>query len=559
MLRKLTVRNYVLIDSLETEFPEGLIIITGQTGAGKSILLGALSLLLGAKADASMIGESSENCVVEGEFQTDKDDRALKSLFEENDIDWDDGRITIRRVVNPTGRSRSFINDSPVQVQLLASLSSRLVDIHSQHQTLLLSDRSFQMSLLDHFASDRELLLSYQSHFRKCNAIRKELEEIEAALSRARSEYEYDRARLDKLVSAGLKENELEELEQEQKQLANAEEIKENLCSAESLLTSVRTQEGEAAVTSLMRDASRHLEKVSSYIPAAASLAERLESCRLELDDILSELSSVNAGTEVSEERLSQVEDRLSMLYSLMRSFSCSTVGDLIAERDSIEASISGIATSDERREELESELKRETEALDKAAAMLSDARKSAAVDLSAAIRDVVRSMELPDAEFRISVSPAPKSADGADAVIYEFSSTGRNLAELSKCASGGEMSRIMLALKSIMAEYAQMPTMIFDEIDTGVSGSVADKMGSVICGMGAHMQVFAITHLPQVAAKGKAHYLVTKSASEDGRAVSEIKRLSDEQRVLEIARMLSGSVLTDAAVANAKELLSVG
>lgn len=559
MLRKLTVRNYVLIDSLETEFPEGLIIITGQTGAGKSILLGALSLLLGAKADASMIGESSENCVVEGEFQTDKDDRALKSLFEENDIDWDDGRITIRRVVNPTGRSRSFINDSPVQVQLLASLSSRLVDIHSQHQTLLLSDRSFQMSLLDHFASDRELLLSYQSHFRKCNAIRKELEEIEAALSRARSEYEYDRARLDKLVSAGLKENELEELEQEQKQLANAEEIKENLCSAESLLTSVRTQEGEAAVTSLMRDASRHLEKVSSYIPAAASLAERLESCRLELDDILSELSSVNAGTEVSEERLSQVEDRLSMLYSLMRSFSCSTVGDLIAERDSIEASISGIATSDERREELESELKRETAALDKAAAMLSDARKSAAVDLSAAIRDVVRSMELPDAEFRISVSPAPKSADGADAVIYEFSSTGRNLADLSKCASGGEMSRIMLALKSIMAEYAQMPTMIFDEIDTGVSGSVADKMGSVICGMGAHMQVFAITHLPQVAAKGKAHYLVTKSASEDGRAVSEIKRLSDEQRVLEIARMLSGSVLTDAAVANAKELLSFG
>lgn len=559
MLRKLTVRNYVLIDSLETEFPEGLIIITGQTGAGKSILLGALSLLLGAKADASMIGESSENCVVEGEFQTDEDDSALKSLFEENDIDWDDGRITIRRVVNPTGRSRSFINDSPVQVQLLASLSSRLVDIHSQHQTLLLSDRSFQMSLLDHFASDAEFLLSYQSHFRKCNAIRKELEEIEAALSRARSEYEYDRARLDKLVSAGLKENELEELEQEQKQLANAEEIKENLCSAENLLTSVRTQEGEAAVTSLMRDASRHLEKVSSYIPAAASLAERLESCRLELDDILSELSSVNEGTEVSEERLSQVEDRLSMLYSLMRSFSCSTVGDLIAERDSIAASISGIATSDERREELESELKQETEALDKAAAMLSDARKSAAVDLSAAIRDVIRSMELPDAEFRISVSPAPKSADGADAVIYEFSSTGRNLAELSKCASGGEMSRIMLALKSIMAEYTQMPTMIFDEIDTGVSGSVADKMGSVICGMGAHMQVFAITHLPQVAAKGKAHYLVTKSASEDGRAVSEIKRLSDEQRVLEIARMLSGSVLTDAAVANAKELLSVG
>ena len=379
----------------------------------------------------------------------------------------------------------------------------------------------------------------------------------EQAAARARSEYDYDKARFDRLDAAGLKEGELEELELEQKQLANAEDIKDGLCAAENLLDSVQSADGEGSVASVLRDASRHLEKIAGFVPKVSSLAERLENCRLEIDDILSELSAINSDTEISEGRLEIVEDRLSMLYSLLRAFSCQTEAELIAVRDSLSESISAMAGSDDRIAELRKMRQAEYELLENSAAELSAARHSAAGLLSAAIRDTVRAMELPDAEFRVTVSPSVLSPDGADNVVYEFSSTGRNLSDVSRCASGGELSRIMLALKSIMARYANMPVMIFDEIDTGVSGSVADKMGSVICEMGSYMQVFAITHLPQVAAKGSAHYLVTKSTSDSGRAVSEMKRLSEEGRVLEIARMLSGSVLTDAAVANAKSLLS--
>lgn len=556
MLRKLTVRNYVLIDSLETEFPEGLVIITGQTGAGKSILLGALSLLLGAKADASMIGESSDNCVVEGEFEVPDEEGTLKTMLEDSDVDWDGGHLTIRRVVNPTGRSRSFVNDSPVSVQLLSSLSSGLIDIHSQHQTMLLSDRHFQMSLLDHFAGDGKLLDDYRTLYRSYNALRSEIERLESSMEKARADYDFNVSRLEKLTAANLRAGEQEELEMEQKQLANAEEIKEGLCAAENLLGAVPSGDGTTSVTSILREAARHLDKISSYVPAASSLSERLDSARLELEDILSELSDLNSDTDVSDGRLAEVEERLSLLYSLLRSYSCSTEADLIAERDALSAAVSGMAVSDERLDELKRALDKSDRELAQAARALSAARHEAAGKLSDAIRDSVRSMELPSAEFRIVLTPSARNQEGADAVQYEFSSTGKNLTDVSKCASGGEMSRIMLALKSIMARYANMPAMIFDEIDTGVSGSVADKMGSVICSMGRFMQVFAITHLPQVAAKGSAHYAVTKTVK-DGRTVSEIKRLSDDQRVLEIARMLSGAVLSDAAVANAKALLS--
>lgn len=548
----------MLIDSLETEFPEGLIIITGQTGAGKSILLGALSLLLGAKADASMIGEAADNCVVEGEFAVGRDDMVLKTLLEENDVEWDDGNLTVRRVVNPTGRSRSFVNDSPVQVQLLAAMSSRLVDIHSQHQTLLLSDRRFQLSVLDQYARDKDLLDTYRDDFRTFNSLSRELEELDASIARLRSEYDYDKARLRKLEEARLKENELESLELEQKQLANAEEIKEGLCTAETLLGTVRTGGEEVSVPALLRDVSRHLEKVSGYVPAVSSLVERLDSCRIELDDILSELSDINSATEVSAGRLEEVEDRLSLIYSLLRTFSCRDENELIALRDSLAESVSGAESCEERRPALQARVEAASEKLARSASALTDIRKSVSGKLSEAITATVRSMELPDAEFRIDVNPAGMTADGADTVSYSFSSTGKNPADISRCASGGEMSRIMLALKSVMSGFADMPVMIFDEIDTGVSGSVADRMGTVICGMGSRMQVFAITHLPQVAAKGSAHYLVTKTVS-GGRTVSEIKRISGRERVLEIARMLSGSRLTDAAVANAESLLSSG
>ena len=558
MLKRLSVRNYVLIDSLETEFPEGLVIITGQTGAGKSILLGALSLLLGAKAVASMIGESSDNCVVEGEFAVGSENAALKEILERNDVEWDDGNLTVRRVINPTGRSRSFINDSPVSVNLLSELSSNLIDIHSQHQTLLLSDKHFQMLLLDRFAGDSELLERYRTHYKKYGALCRELEECEAAAAKARSEYEYDKSMWDKIEAAKLRAGELEELEQEQKQLANAEEIKENLCAAENFLNSVPSSDGEIPVTSLLRDASRCLDRISPYVPDAASLSERIESCRLEIDDIAGELSRINADTEVSDTRLAEVEDRLSLLYGLMQKFSCRDVGGLIAARDELGAVLHDSSVLAEKRDELERKLKSVGEELEKTAQMLHDAREKAAPAFAQAIQDSIRSLELQYAVFEVDVTEVPVSGSGKDAVSFLFSSTGRGPVELSNCASGGEMSRIMLALKSVMSGFADMPVMIFDEIDTGVSGSVADRMGTVICGMGSRMQVFAITHLPQVAAKGSAHYLVTKTVS-GGRTVSEIKRISGRERVLEIARMLSGSRLTDAAVANAESLLSSG
>ena len=555
MLKSLHVKNYVLIDSLDIDFPEGLVIITGQTGAGKSIMIGALALVSGAKADPSSIAVGADSCVVEAEFDMGEADAFLRSTVEAGDVEWDGGRLIVRRVINRSGRSRAFINDCPVSIQVLSSVSSHLLDIHSQHQTLLLSDRGFQLKMLDSFAGNAAVLEEFGKSWERFNGLKADLKSITDSISRSLAEKEYNEALFRQLDEARLRSGEMEELEEEQKKLANAEDIKSALCSIESAFEGDMNGDS-GSVSSTLKGIQRNLDRLSSFIGEASSFSSRVESCRLELDDIISELSSVNSDTEVSEGRLQEVEERLSLLYSLMRAFSCDSVAGLVAVRDSLSESISGMAVSDERRSEIGKEMQAESASLENAAKRLSEARKEAAGRLSSAIRDLVRSMELPDAEFSIGLEPSEKTPDGADSVSYSFSSTGRNLKDVSKCASGGEMSRIMLALKSIMARYANMPAMIFDEIDTGVSGSVADKMGSVICDMGKYMQVFAITHLPQVAAKGSAHYLVSKTTA-DGRTVSEIKRLSDKERVMEIARMLSGSVLTDAAVANAESLLA--
>ena len=555
MLKRLQVRNYVLIDSLETEFPAGLVIITGQTGAGKSILLGALSLLLGAKADASVIGTSSDNCVVEAEFAV-RISPQLAAFLEQNEIDAEDGSLVIRRVVNHNGRSRAFVNDSPVNIQTLAGLASYLVDIHSQHQTALLTDRKFQLSILDWFAGNGSALDAYRELYRRYEVVSSELEELEERTKRAASEYEYNLARYERLEKAALKPGETEELEAEQKQLANAEDIKSALCSAQDMLSSVLCDGEEYTVASLLKDAGRRIEKISGYVPALSSLAERLESCRLEIEDAVGELDSINSNVEVSQERLEAVDARLSLLYSLFQSYSCRTVEELIAERDAIGRSLTDASSDEDRKEALRREKDVLFADLQAKAGELSERRKEAAARFSSAISESVRGLELENAEFVADVLPAGLSSSGVDAVRFRFSASGENLADVAKCASGGERSRLMLALKAMMAKFTEMPTMIFDEIDTGVSGSVADKMGSMICDMGRDMQVFAITHLPQVAAKGDAHYLVSKE-NVSGRAVSSVRRLTYQERVQEVARMLSGSVLTDAAIANAEVLLS--
>ena len=556
MLNRLQVKNFILIDSLEIDFPEGLIIITGQTGAGKSILLGALSLIMGSKADASLISGDADNCVVEAEFDIDAADEQLRAELDENDVEWDDGHLIIRRVINRSGRSRAFVNDSPVSVQVLQSLASRLVDIHSQHQTLLLSDRNFQLDILDHYAGNLCQKTECAVLWREMSALKSEIARLEASMQRMSAEKDYNQAQYSQLEAASLSEGELESLEEEQKQLANAEDIKICLSNAEELITSSSSLEG-ISMDSSLKEVSRLLVKAGRFVPALTELSDRVDSCRRELDDILSEISGLNSRTDISPERLEQVESRMSLLYGLMQKHGCSDISSLIAERDRYGEMLFDSTQMEEQREMLVAKLADVSSRLDDVAAQLHVSREKAAIGFAAEIQNSIREMELPYASFEVSLADIPLCATGYDAVIFRFSSSGKNPVEVAKCASGGELSRIMLALKAMMARYANMPTMIFDEIDTGVSGSVADKMGSVICDMGNHMQVFAITHLPQVAAKGSAHYLVSKEIEPTtGVAVSKIERLSDEQRVLELARMLSGSVLTDEAIANARALL---
>ena len=557
MLRRLHVKNYVLIDSLDIEFPEGLVIITGQTGAGKSILLGSVALVLGAKADVRMVGESAYNCVVEAEFGIPSSDSAVRRILEDNDVDWDGGHLILRRVVSRTGRSRAFANDCPVSVGVLSALSSQLVDIHSQHQTLLLSDRQFQLAVLDHFAGAGELAEKCSAAWRRYTSLKTELEQLDARIARIEGERDYDEARYSQLESASLKEGELESLEAEQRQLANAEEIKTALTAVESMFAGEDESDGRLSADAMLRDGERRLGRIAHYIPSVSTLADRLVSVRLELEDILSEISALNAGTELSQERLGEVEARLSLLYGLMQKFSCRDVQGLIRERENLKETLHDSSALQERRHELGAGLRDAEKELDEAAEALHARRAEAAPALAAAICDSIRYLELPYAVFDVELHDVPVSSAGKDGVRFLFSSTGRNPVELSQCASGGEMSRIMLCMKDMMARYTHMPTMVFDEIDTGVSGSVADRMGSMICRMGDNMQVFAITHLPQVAAKGKAHYLVSRDTDPvTGKTSTGIRKLTVEERIMEVARMLSGTEVTPAAMENARSLL---
>ena len=554
MLRSLHVRNYVLIDSLEIDFPEGLVIITGQTGAGKSILLGALGLALGGKADASLVGAHGDTCVVEAEFSVGeipgqaRNDEGLRALMAENDLEEGD-TLLIRRTLNRTGRSRSFVNDEPVSLPVLQALSEHLIDIHSQHQTLRLADPAFRMSLLDHYAGNTVRLSACRDAWNTLQGLRKELAEVTDRLRRLAAEKDYNEALFARLEAAKLRDGELEELETEQKQLAHAEELKEYLNNCEDLLAPA---DDRAPLTAQLKEAEKQAARAARFIPGLEPLVQRLESARLELEDIADELESANARIDVSPDRLEQVEDRMSLLYDLMKKHGVQSVGDLIAERDRLSEALFDSTALEERRMDLEKNLTQAEKAYAAAADALHDAREKASEGFAAAILASLAFLELDHAVFRVELGAAPEGLSGRDAVRFLFSSTGKAPQDLSKVASGGELSRIMLSLKAMMARYTAMPALIFDEIDAGVSGSAADRMGQMICRMGEDMQVFAITHLPQVAAKGNAHYLVTKEND-----VTDIRLLTREERVQEIARLLSGSVITDAAVANARALLA--
>ena len=555
MLRSLHVRNYVLIDSLEIDFPEGLVIITGQTGAGKSILLGALGLALGGKADASLVGAHGETCVVEAEFSVDGN-ATLQALMAENDLEEGD-TLLIRRTLNRTGRSRSFVNDEPVSLPVLQALSEHLIDIHSQHQTLRLGDPAFRMSLLDHYAGNHSPVIpgstgnldACRKAWNDLQGIRKELAEVTDRLRRIAAEKDYNEALFAKLDAAKLRDGELEELETEQKQLAHAEELKEYLNNCEDVLAPA---DDRAPLTAQLKEAEKQAARAARFIPALEPLVQRLESTRLELEDIAEELETANARIDVSPDRLEQVEERMSLLYDLMKKHGVQSVGELIAERDRLSEALFDSTALEERRVDLEKRLTQAEKAYAATADVLHDAREKASKGFANAILASLAFLELDHAVFRVELGAAPEGPSGRDAVRFLFSSTGKAPQDLSKVASGGELSRIMLSLKAMMARFTAMPALIFDEIDAGVSGSAADRMGQMICRMGEDMQVFAITHLPQVAAKGDAHYLVTKEND-----VTDIRLLTREERIREIARLLSGSIITEAAVANARALLA--
>jgi len=544
MLRSLSISNYILIGSLETSFPEGLSIISGETGAGKSILLGALALVLGSKADSSMIGPAGENCVVEAEFSITPSVRdALLAL----DLPADEDSILLRRVLSKSGRSRCFIDDEPVSTASLQELASHLVDIHSQHQTLMLRDQAFRQDVLDLYAGAAAERKACSEARERVLRTRKQLESTKGRLESAKKEENYNRALWEKLDQAKLVAGELTDLEAEQEQLSHAEELKEMLSGAEGILSS---EENSPAIELIQ--AKKLLEKAGRYIPSMLPLADRLEAARVELDDIAAEVASANGRMDVSPERLEAVDERISLLYSLMRKHGVSSEEELIAVRDSLSSLVADASSLEDEVERLSKELEAAISAYDKAAQKLHDKRAKAAVPFADSIQKQLHALDLDHCVFSVELAPGEDSGTGRDTVNFLFSSTGKNLQEVGKAASGGELSRVMLCLKACMARYRKMPTLVFDEIDSGVSGGTAHKMGALICSMGADMQIFAITHLPQVAAKGSAHYLVSKK---DDRTT--MRRLSDEERIMEIARMLSGAAITPEAIENAKSLLA--
>lgn len=557
MLRNLHIEHYVLIDSLDIDFPEGLVIITGQTGAGKSILLGALSLLTGARADASVIAEGAQNCVVEGEFDVSGiDTERISAILEDSDVEFDGASLILRRVLNAGGRSRSFVNDSPVHVQVLADLAGCLVDIHSQHQSLLLSDRTFQLSLLDSYAGASALRAQAAGRWKALKAAEREFAEVSGRKALIDRDREYNQAQFEQLDKAALRSGELEELEEEQKQLANAEEIKTCFGGA---LERLDPSNGEGSVAAALKEAGRLLEKAARFVPDAADLASRMESSRIEIEDILSDIESVDSKVNLSEERLAVVEERLALIYQLLRKHGEPDIDGLLALKDRLSEALFDSSALEYKLDSLKHDIEESRKQLDAVCKELSAKRSAAAPELASEVQAMVRGLELDKAVFAVEVAAAQEPGPtGADAVSYRFSSNGTAPADISKCASGGEMSRIMLCLKALMARFVGMPTIIFDEIDTGVSGSAAHKMGNMICSMGENMQVFAITHLPQVAAKGNAHYVVRKADDASGRTISTISLVDGPERVDEIARLLSGATITPEARANAKSLLGL-
>lgn len=549
MLKHLYIKSYALIDELDIELHPGFSTLTGETGAGKSIILGALSLLLGGRADSKAIKAGEKKCTVEATF--DITGLNLNDFFEQEELDNESDECIIRREVLASGKSRSFINDTPVSLQQLKALTSQLIDIHSQHKNLLLNQEHFLIDTLDGVAANAHIRTEYKSLYDQYRALRQEKEELEQQIQSAKAEEDYLTFQATQLNEANLTETEQDELENELNTLSHAEEIKNALFQTSDLL-----QEGENNLLGQLRTCIQLLHGQAEVFNKAKELADRLDSSYIELNDIADDIGRYAEEVDFNPERLTFVNDRLNLIYTLEQKHHVSTVAELIALQEDINRRLQSLNTSDERLRELDDALNGCTKQLQKTAATLSESRQEAAKHLTENLKERLTDLGMPHTELEFAFIPKSPTPSGTDGVSLLFSAN-RNVPkrDVSHIASGGEIARLMLALKAATTHYAPLPTIIFDEIDTGVSGRIAEKMALTMKEMSTNGQIISITHLPQIAARGDYQYRVFKQEEKQG-TVSHIAKLSDAERIEEIAHMLSGETLTDAAIHNAQSLL---
>ena len=550
MLKELYIKNFTLIDELDIALYPGFSVITGETGAGKSIILGAIGLLLGNRADTKAIKAGRDRCVIEAHFDLSRYN--MQSFFDDHDIDYDANDTIIRRELTAAGKSRAFINDTPVPLTRMRELGEQLVDIHSQHQNLLLQKEDFQLNVVDIIAQDSQQLKAYRSDYQQYSKAKTELEHLKAELERNRENEEFMRFQYKELDDAQLQEGEQEQLEQEAETLSHSEEIKTALYEADNAL-----QGEDGSILDKLKNASQQLTDIKDVYPEMGDVAARMESSYIELKDIAQEISSSVDNVDFDPSRLDTINSRLDQLYSLQQKFHVQNVTELIATRNHISNQLKHIDNGDEDIIALENEVKKLLEQAEKKAKDLTIIRKKSAKTIEGEMKQRLIPLGIPNVRFEISFSEKPLSNDGCDKVNFLFSANKSTpLQPVSQVASGGEIARVMLSLKAMISGAVKLPTIIFDEIDTGVSGKIAEKMAEIMAEMGnLKRQVISITHLPQIAAMGKHHYKVSKEETEQG-TISHMKELTQEQRVEEIAQMLSGSDITQAALDNAKELL---
>ena len=554
MLKHLAISNYALIDSLSIAFDDGFSVITGETGAGKSILLGALGFVLGDRSDSSIMLDETKKCAVEATFIVDNE--RFKPFFEENDLDFEE-ELILRRELSPTKKSRAFINDTPVTAQQLKELGNQLVDIHSQHDSLLLTNSDFQLKIVDDAANNAPLLLEYQKVYNTYITLRNELRQLREMSQKNVAENDFLAFQLDELLKADLQDDEYDEVSQRLELLENAEEVKTLLAQSLSTLS-----ESELSILNQLNDLKSSVDKLRRYVPQAEQYSERLESTKIELKDIAQDLDSLQDSTQFDAASLNEIQERFDLLQRLMMKHHVSDYADLLKIREELQHKVGAFANIDEEIAQKEQELKKCEKELTKLADELSVKRKKVKVSFEKAVTEIIHQLKMPHGVFEIELSENSEysklSESGKDNVRFLFSANkGIAPDDMSRVASGGELSRLMLAIKAVAAENNYIPTLIFDEIDTGVSGEVASKLGDIMQKMGESLQIVSITHLPQIASKAKNHFFVYKDESEQ-KTRSCIRLLSHDERVTEIAKMLSNDKITPEAIKAAEVILNI-